>query len=151
MAMYKETRDYWSAGIGFELNVFEDLDALSRAADVLVTRPGIPRSFVPAGFGVKPGERVLLGVNSFYDSELVKALVKAIVKAGATVDVVCTDMGSERELREDDEYFGFIYNWKGYPNENEIRNWSARRDWIERRAEDGGYDLLIHGTGQPPI
>lgn len=144
-------RDYWSASIGMNTRGNVDMAELQRAADELAVREEIPRSFVPAGFGIKPGERVLLAVNSFYDKEVVEVVAKAVVHAGATCDVICTDMGEERELREDDEIRGFIFNWEGYPNQNEVRNWPARRAWVEKVAEEQGYDLLVHGVGQPPV
>lgn len=143
-------REYWSAhiGMGFET---VDQEELERIADHLVTSPSVPMSFVPSGYDIKPGEKVLLAINSFYDAALIEAMVKAIVKAGATVDVICTDMGAERELNQLDELRGFIYNWKDIQPMNEIRNWSARRAWVERVAAEGGYDQLIHGVGQPPV
>ena len=144
-----ENRDYWSAKIGMDFKKIDPAE-LQRIADHLVTAPGVPQSFVPSGYGIKPGERVLLAVNSFYDKELVNAVVRAIVKAGATVDLVCTDMGPERELNQLDEYRGFIFNWKDIQPVNEIRNWSARRPWVEQAAAREGYDQLIHGVGQPP-
>lgn len=67
-----------------------------------------------------------------------------------TVDVVCIDMGEERELTQYDEFKGFVHDWRD-PENNEIRNWSARRTWVERAAKEEGYDLLIHGVGQPPV
>lgn len=144
-----QNREYWSvkAGMTFQGN---DFDKLGQVADYVVTAPSRAQSFIPPGYEVKSGEKVLLAVNSFYDADLVEAVRKAIVKAGATVDVICIDMGEERELTQVDEFKGFIHDWKGITENNEIRNWSARRSWVEKVAAEEGYDLLIHGVGQPP-
>jgi hypothetical protein len=144
-------RNYWSANIGMGYQAPYGEEKLQQIADDLVTRARIPKSFVPSGYAVKPGERVLLAVNSFYDAALVNAVVKAIVKAGATVDVLCVDMGLERELEQIDELRGFIYNWKDIQADNDIRNWSGRQSWAEKAAAEQKYDLLIHGVGQPPV
>jgi len=146
----EKKRDYWSvrAGMSFPGN---DKERLAEIADHLVTAPSLAQAFIPPGYDVKPGEKVLMAVNSFYDAELVEAVAAAIVRAGATVDVVCIDMGEERELVETDEFKGFIHDWRDITEDNEIRNWSARRSWVEKAAAEQGYDLLIHGVGQPPM
>jgi hypothetical protein len=143
-------RDYWSASVGMRFPG-NDPGELARIADYIVKAPSTPQSFLPSGYGVKSGERVLLAINTFYDRELVDAVAQAIVRAGAAVDIVCIDMGEERELTETDEFKGFIHNWNGITEKNEIRNWSTRKSWVEKAAAEEGYDLLIHGTGQPPV
>jgi hypothetical protein len=141
----------WSAKIGRDFAKTPDKSEMQAIADYLVNGSAVAKSFVPSGYAVKPGERVLLAVNSFYDSAVVDAIAAAIVKAGATVDVICIDMGPERPLEEIDELKGFMHNWPGIPEENEIRRWSERVKWVERIAGEEKYDLLIHGVGQPPV
>ena len=127
-----------------------DNEKLQAIADHLVNSACVPQSFVPSGYDIHPGDRVLLAVNSFYDGALVDAVHNAIIKAGATVDIFVKDMGEERELQEIDEFKGFIYNWKDIQPSNEIRNWSAREPMVDTMALEGGYDQLIHGVGQAP-
>lgn len=146
-----ENREYWSVKSGMSFpDIYTRSIDLDKIADHLVTSPNMEQAFIPPGYNVKPGEKVLLAVNSFYDSKLVEAVQRAIVRAGAMVDVITLDMGEERELTQTDEFKGFIHDWKDITEDNEIRNWSSRRAWVEKVAAEEGYDLLIHGVGQPP-
>lgn len=142
----------WSARIGMRVADSSEESDVQAIAEQLVKGSSLPEQcFVPAGYGVKPGERVLLVVNSFYDSAVVEAIAQAIVAAQSRVDVVCVDMGLDRPLNEVDEFKGFIHNWPDVPEDNEVRGWIERVKWADRLAQEENYDLLIHGVGQPPI
>jgi hypothetical protein len=141
----------WLARIGRTYPKTPDNAEMDAIAEALVNGSSVAKSFVPSGYAVKPGERVLLAINSFYDSTVVDAIARAIIKAGATVDVISIDMGPERQLEDIDELKGFMHNWPGIEEENEIRKWPERVKWVERIAGEEKYDLLIHGVGQPPV
>ena len=144
-------RANWLARIGMHVPDSPGKPDMLAIAAQLVKGTSVPQSFVPSGYAVKPGERILMVVNSFYDSAVVDAIVQAILNAQARVDVICVDMGPDRPLEEIDELRGFMFNWPGIAEKNEIRDWSERLKWVERVAEEQKYDLLIHGVGQPPI
>jgi hypothetical protein len=128
-----------------EQEVMESLLPIARG---LVKGPRVHRS-MPAGYGIKPGERVLIAVNSMYDEVVVKAVAQAIREAGAAVDIISYDMGFDRELEYIDEFNGFIHCWRDIKEENPLRTWIERTRPAERIAEDHGYDLLIHTLGGP--
>lgn len=149
--MRSESIQTWRARIGLSVGDPPADSSLLAVARHLVRESSVPQSFVPAGYAVKPGERVLMVVNSFYDAAVVEAIAQAVVDVGARVDLICIDMGPDRPLDELDEFKGFIHNWPGIPEKNEVRGWIERVGWVERIAEEQKYDLLIHGVGQPPV
>lgn len=107
--------------------------------------PSVRRS-LPAGYGIKPGMRVLLVVDSYYDELVVEVISRAIREKGATVDLFKADMGPDRELDELDEVRTFMGNtqWGKEPVEP-----PAWRKEIETFTEKMGYDLLVRGFGGP--
>src|SRR3990172_10643238 len=108
--------------------------------------PSVRRS-LPAGYGIKPGMRVLVAVDTFYDELVVQAVVQAIREEGATVDVFWADMGPDRECDELDEIRTFMGNTPcGGREPLEPPPW--RKD-VEAFTEQMGYDLLIRGLGGP--
>ena len=121
---------------------------LLATAKRLVKGPSLRRS-LPAGYDIKPGERALLVVNSFYDKAVVDAIVDAIRQAPAKVDVINIDMGPDRPLNFTDELWGFMHNLPGIPEKNVVRLWIERVRWAEKVAGEEGYDILIHTLGGP--
>ena len=117
-------------------------------AERLVRGRSVRRS-LPAGYGMKPGERALLVVNNLYDQAVVDAIVKAIRQLPAKVDVISVDMGPDRPLTYADELWGFMHNCPGVPEKNEVRQWIERIRWAEKVAAEEGYDILIHTLGGP--
>jgi hypothetical protein len=99
---------------------------------------------LPVGYGVKPGERVLVAVDGFHDRLVVDTFVTAIREAGATCDLYVVDAGPDREMDELDEIRAFMGNtpWGKYPDEPP--KWVQG---IEAFAESMGYDLLVRGLG----
>lgn len=128
-----------------EEKVVRDLLPIARS---LVKGPRIRRA-MPAGYGIKPGEKVLIAINNMYDEVVVKAIVQAIREAGATVDIISCDMGPDRYLEYIDEMNGLMHNWKNIKEENPARWWGFARRWVEKLAEEQKYDLLVYGTGGP--
>ncbi len=114
----------------------------------VVRGPSMRRPMI-AGYDVKPGERALLVVNSFYDEAVVEAVMVAIREAGATVDCITLDAGADRELDEIDEFRGFIHNWPGIEENSPLRTWIERCRWAEKVADEENYDILIHTIGIP--
>ena len=93
----------------------------------------------------KPGDRVLLAVDTHYDPDVVEAVTEALRRRGATVDRIVLDAGPDREFQETDEievimrrepFWMRPRRYEGIP-------------WIEDLAKRRGYSLLIHGRGGP--
>lgn len=131
-----------------EQTYIPSLDEMLEIARLVVTGPNRRRS-MPAGYGIKPGERALMVVNSFYDPSVVDAIVTAIREVGARVDVVWIDMGPDRPLTYRDEAMMMMTNWPGIPKKNEARDWLERVEWAEHVADRQGYDILIHTLAGP--
>jgi len=96
------------------------------------------------GYGsTKKGDRVLMGVDTHYDMEVVNAVATALRERGATVDIVVVDVGPDREFTDIEEIHTVIRRrpWAEAP-----RRWEGV-PWVEELALRGGYDLLIHGKG----
>ena len=98
------------------------------------------------GYGLtKPGDRVLLAVDTHYDHWVVEAFARALRDKGAKVDVVTVDVGPNREFDDLDEIRVVMRrrHWHEEP-----RRWQGI-PWIEEMARTHKYDLLVHGKGGP--
>ena len=98
------------------------------------------------GYGTtKPGDRVLLAVDSHYDPSVVDAFTAALRERGAVVDSLVLDAGPDRVFEYLDEIRVVMRRgpWTEAP-----RRWEGV-PWVEELAERRGYDLLIHGKGGP--
>jgi hypothetical protein len=98
------------------------------------------------GYGsTKPGDRVLLAIDSHYDRAVVDAFTDALRRAGAAVDTLTLDAGPDRPFDYLDEIEVVMRRgpWRDAP-----RRWEGV-PWVEDLAETRGYDLLIHGKGGP--
>jgi hypothetical protein len=122
-----------------------NFDDLVEQARHVVAAPEVRRT--AAGFigygSTKKGDRVLLGVDTHYDLEVVNAMASALRERGATVDIVVVDVGPDREFTDIEEITTVIRRrpWAEAP-----RRWEGV-PWVEELALRGGYDLLIHGKG----
>ena len=98
------------------------------------------------GYGAtKPGDRVLLAVDSHYERSVIEAVTAALRDRGAEVDTLVLDAGPDREFGYLDEIRVVMRRepWRDAP-----RRWEGI-PWVEHLAEERGYDLLIHGKGGP--
>ncbi|HET7702121.1 MAG TPA: hypothetical protein VFK35_01890 [Candidatus Limnocylindrales bacterium] len=96
------------------------------------------------GYGAtRPGDRVLLGVDSQTDPDLTAAVATALREMGASVDVVIAQVEEDREFDDLDE---IRVAMRRRPWVEEPRRWEGI-PWIEDLARSRGYDLLIHGKG----
>jgi hypothetical protein len=96
------------------------------------------------GYGAtKPGERVLIGVDSQTDPAITEAVATALREMGASVDVVIAQTEPDREFDDFDEIRVAI---RRQPWVENPRRWEGT-PWIEDLAKSRGYDLLIHGKG----
>ncbi len=126
-----------------------DLDSLvvdlMPIARQVVAEPEIRRT--AAGFigygSTKPGDRVLLAVDTHYDWRVVEAVARALRERGARVDVVTVDVGPDRDFDELDEVKTVM---RREPWEKQPRRWEGV-PWVEELALRGKYDLLVHGKG----
>ena len=96
------------------------------------------------GYGAtKPGDRVLIGVDSQTDPAITHAVAQALREMGASVDVVVAQVADDREFGQLDE---IAVAMRRQPWTENPRRWEGT-PWIEDLAASRGYDLLIHGKG----
>lgn len=98
------------------------------------------------GYGdTKSGDRILVAADTLYDPGVLESVAARLRRQGATVDVLVTDIGEDREFDELDEIKAVIRkeHWHSNP-----RRWEGL-PWIEEYAARAGYDLLLHGRGGP--
>lgn len=96
------------------------------------------------GYGAtKPGERVLIGVDSQTDPDVTHSVARALREMGAFVDIVVAQVEDDRTFDAVDEIRVAMRRepWTMNP-----RRWEGT-PWIEELARSRGYDLLIHGKG----
>lgn len=124
-----------------------DLDELIDFARAIVRQEGIRSPHVGfIGYGeVRPGERVLLAVDSHYEASVINVIAKALREKGAHVDILVTDAGEDKEFDYLDEVRVVM---RRRPWTEEPRRWEGL-PWVEELARQQGYDLLIHGKGGP--
>src|SRR5439155_1539283 len=91
----------------------------------------------------KPGERVLVAVDTHYDKRVVEAVARGLREMGASVDVVTVEAQPDREFTTTDEVDVIMRRepWTKRP-----RRWEGL-PWIEELAAREKYDLLVHGKG----
>src|SRR4051812_29542829 len=128
-------------GVGRVLDMTDLLDVARHVA----RQPEMRRT--AAGFigygATKPGERVLIGVDSQTDPDLPLAVATALREMGASVDVVIAQVEPDREFQALDE---LRVSMRREPWTNDPRRWEGL-PWVEELARSRGYDLLIHGKG----
>ncbi|HEU4673309.1 MAG TPA: hypothetical protein VFS32_10450 [Candidatus Limnocylindrales bacterium] len=96
------------------------------------------------GYGAtKPGDRVLIGVDSQTDPAITAAIATALRELGASVDVVVAQVEPDREFGPLDE---LAVAMRRQPWTENPRRWEGL-PWVEELARSRGYDLLIHGKG----
>lgn len=96
------------------------------------------------GYGAtRPGDRVLIGVDSQTDPDLTHAVAGALREMGASVDVVVAQVEDDRAFDDVDE---IRVAMRRQPWVEAPRRWEGT-PWIEDLARTRGYDLLIHGKG----
>lgn len=123
-----------------EVRSAEDLLDIAR---VIVNRPSRESSGFAVGWGIQPGQRVLLAPDSSFDRRVVTALEMAIREAGAKVDVIFLDYHSffppmkPAEAAKELDYFLFL-------SKNALRSKIFIKNFVQAVAE---YHVVIHGTG----
>jgi hypothetical protein len=96
------------------------------------------------GYGAtRPGDRVLVGVDSQTDPSITDAIAGALREMGASVDVVIAEVEPDRMFTEVDE---IDVAMRRQPWVERPRRWEGL-PWIEDLARTRGYDLLVHGKG----
>jgi hypothetical protein len=96
------------------------------------------------GYGAtKPGDRVLIGVDTQTDPAITDAIATALREMGATVDVVIAQAEPDRPFDDLDE---IRVAMRRQPWVENPRRWEGT-PWVEDLARTRGYDLLIHGKG----
>jgi hypothetical protein len=96
------------------------------------------------GYGAtKPGDRVLIGVDSETDPAITQAIATGLREMGASVDVVVAQVGADRTFEPLDE---LRVAMRRVPWTDDPRRWEGT-PWVEELARSRGYDLLIHGKG----
>ena len=106
--------------------------------EVRRTAPGF------TGYGqTKPGDKVLIAVDTHYDPRVVEAVARGLREMGAKVDVITVEVERDRPFTDTDEVEVIMRRepWSQRP-----RRWEGL-PWVEKLALDQGYDLLVHGKG----
>jgi len=128
-------------GVGRVLDLADLLEVarhVARSEEVRRTAAGF------IGYGAtKPGDRVLIGVDTQTDPAITGAVATALRELGARVDVVVAETDADREFDDQDEIRVAI---RRQPWVENPRRWEGT-PWIEELARTNGYDLLIHGKG----
>ncbi|MBI4484033.1 MAG: hypothetical protein HY652_14235 [Acidobacteria bacterium] len=120
-------------------------EKLLKVARSVVRRPSQGSNFY-AGYEIKPGERALMVVPSFFDRRVVDAVETAIREAGGEPDILIAhaphfDGQGEEELK-------IFLNM--YTADKMIERLSGLTfDRVVTMAEEGKYDILIYGFGGP--
>ncbi len=122
-----------------------DATDLLAYARFIASEPEIRRTAAGfIGYGrTKPGDRVLLAVDTHYDTRVVDAMAAALREKGATVNLVVVDVGPDRAFDDLDE-LGAAIRRRPWPEEP--RRWEGV-PWVEALAGRERYDLLVHGKG----
>lgn len=122
-----------------------DLAQILATARGIVTQDEVRRT--AAGFigygATKPGDRVLIGVDSQTDPVITDAIATALREMGASVDLVVAEVEPDRPFEALDE---LRVSLRREPWTNDPRRWEGL-PWVEELARTRGYDLLIHGKG----
>ncbi len=127
------------------------IQAASRALDfreVVRRIADLPEERMPhlVGYGgTKPGDRVLVAIDTHYEPRVAEAIADALRAKGAHVDVLRVDAGPDREFDDLDEIRVTI---RDVPFAAAPRRWEGL-PWVEELARTEKYDLLIHGKGGP--
>lgn len=124
-----------------------DFDGLLGVARALGGEPEVRRTAL--GFigyqDTKPGDKVLIGIESMVDTDVVNAVASALREMGAKVDIAIVDAGPDRMADELDEVRQLMR--REPRNQNPHRG--GRVPWIRELAKSQGYSLLLHGRGGP--
>ena len=94
---------------------------------------------------VKSGDRILLVADNLYDKRIIDSITTALRNKGATVDLLLTDVGRDREVDELDEISFFIS--RDGVSEGRERELRLEVLWAWKLAKERNYDLLIQGAG----
>lgn len=131
-------------GVGRVLDL-GDLDELAFVARGIARQDEVRRTAAGfVGYGAtRPGDRVLVGVDSQTDPRLTDAISGALRDMGASVDVVVAEVEQDRTFTETDE---IDVAMRRQPWVERPRRWEGL-PWIEDLARTRGYDLLVHGKG----
>jgi len=125
------------------------MDDLVAKALMLCQRPSRRNNMLP-GYGLKKGERVLLGIDDTYDLRVVEAIKTAVREIGAVLDMVIVDSaGPQRST----------YNITKAPIDGAdearaiqpgVRSDTRRNPYLVREiADKHQYDIVINGTAGP--
>ena len=96
------------------------------------------------GYGAtKPGDRVLIAVDTHYDKRVTEAVARGLREMGASVDVITVEVQPDRPFTTTDEIDVVMRRepWSKRP-----RRWEGL-PWVEELAQREGYTLLVHGKG----
>jgi len=127
------------------------VDDLMPIARLMVKKPSRRMALSP-GYGIKPGENVLIVVSVRFDSRVREALRRAMVEAGAKVDIMLTHAvePATQTGNAGEEEFRFMGEG-GAPPQSRLSGARGTRALWEANVTAGGkgYDLVIEGTGGP--
>ncbi|MBI2818527.1 MAG: hypothetical protein HYX73_00980 [Acidobacteria bacterium] len=128
------------------------VEELLPIARVLVRKPAERQPLEP-GYGIKPGQRVLILVASSFDDAVLEAIRRAIEELGGRPDTVKTwapergavGPGNQGHLEVRPEQMS------GAENRASSRRFGFPKALMEAgtSSPNGGYDLILNGSGGP--
>lgn len=127
------------------------VDDLMPIARLMAKKPSRRMALSP-GYGIKPGENVLIVVSVRFDSRVLEAIRRAIVEAGGKVDIVRTHAVEPNSLSANAGEQELQFQGEGgAPPQSRLSGTRGTRALFEANISVGGsgYDLVIEGTGGP--
>ncbi|MBI2820415.1 MAG: hypothetical protein HYX73_10580 [Acidobacteria bacterium] len=126
------------------------VDDLMPIARMLARKPSLRQPLEP-GYGINPGDKVLIVVNTRFDQRVLQAIERAIVEVGGVVDVIRTHADSPQTYTSN----------VGHLEIPTLAELQARRagsggggggtDRVRAFfTAGGGYNVVINGSGGPP-
>lgn len=117
----------------------EDLLPIART---LVRKPSERQPLEP-GYGIKPGERVLILVSSAFDNRVLEAISRAIAEVGGRADIMKTFSAPRGKVSANHGHMEI--RLPGEPSQFGGGQGDIRRELVAL----GKYDMLINGSGGP--
>ncbi len=126
----------------------EDLMPVAR---LMVKKPSRRMALSP-GYGIQAGEKVLISVSTRFDARVLEAIRRAMIEAGAKVDIMKTHASIPDSYSANEGYREVRIQGqsRGEPDSHFAASRGVKA-LIEANLRLGGsgYDLVIQGTGGP--
>ena len=131
-----------------ELKEIKSAQELLPIARAVVRKPSLGSAVVNIGYGIKPGEKVLIAVDSSFDQRVLDALAMAIREAGGRLDVLITNAVPVGPVRDGAEEARRLVLQP--QRSSSLATFSPTQ--AMKVAEMGNYQIFISGSfGRRPL